>query len=190
MDRAVEQIFTSLNNRCIFKNDLIRWKIEVGYNLGGYSNSLTDIRRMSHLEKQIYIYQLIVMMIQIYYKGFNVSKIDKIEYGPDVFVLFITYSNVSCIPEIFSVKTILPLINDHFKSSITDLEDIFKFIKKYKGFKELLEDLREQVSSKFRENLAEISNNDLILPQFMRVLYIPFPLLYQSELYLFEKVPR
>ena len=131
MDRVVEQIFTSLNNRCIFKNYSTRWKIEVGYNLGGNSNSLTDIRKMSHLEKQIYIYQLIVMMIQIYDKGFNVSKIDKIEYGQDVFVLYITYTNISCIPELFSVKDILPLLNYYFKSSITDLEDIFNFIKKY-----------------------------------------------------------
>ena len=131
MDRAVEEIFTSLKNKCIFKNDLARWKIEVGYNLGGKSNSLTDIRKMSNLEKEIYIYQLIVMMIQIYDKGFNVSKIDKIEYGQDVFVLYITYTNISCIPELFSVKDILPLLNYYFKSSITDLEDIFNFIKKY-----------------------------------------------------------
>ena len=63
MESAVEKMFTNLNNRRIFKNNETDWKIEVGYNLGGNSNPLTDLSQMSTLEKKIYIYQFIVMMI-------------------------------------------------------------------------------------------------------------------------------
>jgi hypothetical protein len=63
-------------------------------------------------------------------------------------------------------------------------------MKKYDDFEELLQDWREQFSKNFRENLADISKNDKVFPQFLRVLYIPFAHLYQSELYLFEKEKR
>ena len=35
------------------------------------------------------------MMIQIYENGFIVSKIDKIDYGQDIFILSITYSDIN-----------------------------------------------------------------------------------------------
>ena len=129
-------------------------------------------------------------MILIYEKGFTVSKIDKIEYGQDIFVLSVTYSDINCIPELFSVEDVLPLLNDHFKSSIKDLEEILTLMKKYDDFEELLQDWRDQFSYKFSEKLADISKNDKVFSHFLRVLYIPFPDLYQSELYLFENGKR
>ena len=72
-----------------------------------------------------------------------------------------------------------------------DLEtDIIPLLKKYDEFEELLADWREQFSRNFRDNLADVIKKDKLLPQFMRVLSIPFPELFQTELYLFEKEPR
>ena len=103
----------------------------------------------------------------------------------------VTYSDINCIAELFSVEDIIPLINEHFKSSLKDLEtDIIPLLKKYDEFEELLADWREQFSRNFRDNLADVIKKDKLLPQFMRVLSIPFPELFQTELYLFEKEPR
>ena len=63
-------------------------------------------------------------------------------------------------------------------------------MKKYDDFEELLQDWRDQFSYKFSEKLADISKNDKVFSHFLRVLYIPFPDLYQSELYLFENGKR
>lgn len=57
---------------------------------------------MSTLEKQIYIYQLIVMLMIIYEKGFTVGTINKIEYGQDIFLIDITYVDINSLPEIFT----------------------------------------------------------------------------------------
>jgi hypothetical protein len=39
----------------------------------------------------------------VYDKGFTIEKIEKIEYGQDIFYLEIKYNDINCVPEEFRV---------------------------------------------------------------------------------------
>jgi hypothetical protein len=43
LETAVEKMFEHLNNRYIFNDDELEWKIQIGYKIGGSSNVLSDM---------------------------------------------------------------------------------------------------------------------------------------------------